>query len=258
MAGMAELEARGAELDSEGCINVVLDWHSRCDALSMMCNDAVKIAMYHCLKSSATARPIAASSSPTSCPRGSGCSGSARTAAPRLPPPQAVPLRRPRALDELLSQQSEIGAAMNPAPVEAAAQDPSASADKRARKPRLLRRNLVELTKPGVTRMCALTAAGAAWMAMRSADSPYAAETAADGWCSPGSAVAFAGVIGASRGRRGQRAQHVARARQGSADDAHPHAPAGEPAACPSGPAWSSPSGSARSRSRCCGCSPTR
>jgi hypothetical protein len=51
MAGMAELEARGAELDSEGCINVVLDWHSRCDALSMMCNDAVKIAMYHCLES---------------------------------------------------------------------------------------------------------------------------------------------------------------------------------------------------------------
>ena len=86
---------------------------------------------------------------------------------------------------------------MNPAPVEAAAQDPSASADKRARKPRLLR-DLVELTKPGVTRMCALTAAGAAWMAMRSADSPYAAETAVDGWCSPGFAVAFAGVIGAS------------------------------------------------------------
>jgi len=66
-----------------------------------------------------------------------------------------------------------------------------------ARKPRLLR-DLVELTKPGVTRMCALTAAGAAWLALRSADSPFAAETPADGWCSPGFAVAFAGVIGAS------------------------------------------------------------
>ena len=67
----------------------------------------------------------------------------------------------------------------------------------RAHKPRLLR-DLIELTKPGVTRMCALTAAGAAWMAMRSADSPFAEETVSDGWCSPGFAVAFAGVIGAS------------------------------------------------------------
>lgn len=74
------------------------------------------------------------------------------------------------------------------------AQDPSPP---RARKPRLFR-DLIELTKPGVTRMCALTAAGAAWMAMRSADSPFAEETVADGWCSPGFAVAFAGVIGAS------------------------------------------------------------
>jgi hypothetical protein len=51
MAGMAELERRGAELDAEGCVDVVLDWHKRCDALSVMCNDAVKIAMYHCLES---------------------------------------------------------------------------------------------------------------------------------------------------------------------------------------------------------------
>nr|WP_293172041.1 hypothetical protein [Nannocystis sp.] len=50
MSGMAELEGKGAKLDSEGCINEVLDWHKRCDALSMMCNDAVKIAMYHCLE----------------------------------------------------------------------------------------------------------------------------------------------------------------------------------------------------------------
>ena len=59
-------------------------------------------------------------------------------------------------------------------------------------------RDLMTLTKPGVTRMCALTAAGAAWLALRSGDSPFSPETPADGWCSPGFAVAFAGVIGAS------------------------------------------------------------
>ena len=66
------------------------------------------------------------------------------------------------------------------------------------RKRRGLLRDLMTLTKPGVTRMCALTAAGAAWMALRSSDNPFGAETPADGWCSPGFAVAFAGVVGAS------------------------------------------------------------
>ena len=59
-------------------------------------------------------------------------------------------------------------------------------------------RDLWALTKPGVTRMCALTAAGAAWLALASPNSPFDAETPADGWCSPGFAVAFAGVLGAS------------------------------------------------------------
>ena len=63
---------------------------------------------------------------------------------------------------------------------------------------RRLIRDLTTLTKPGVTRMCALTAAGAAWMALGSAHNPFGAETPADGWCSPGFAVAFAGVVGAS------------------------------------------------------------
>ncbi|HEY0136800.1 MAG TPA: heme o synthase [Nannocystis sp.] len=66
------------------------------------------------------------------------------------------------------------------------------------RKQRRLLHDLMTLTKPGVTRMCALTAAGAAWMALRSSDNPFGAETPADGWCSPGFAVAFAGVVGAS------------------------------------------------------------
>ena len=77
---------------------------------------------------------------------------------------------------------------------------PTASADpgRPASSGRRLLRDLMTLTKPGVTRMCALTAAGAAWMALRSADNPFGAETPADGWCSPGFAVAFAGVVGAS------------------------------------------------------------
>ena len=64
--------------------------------------------------------------------------------------------------------------------------------------PRRLLRDLMTLTKPGVTRMCALEAAGAAWLALHSPASPFSPETPADGWCSPGFAVAFAGVIGAS------------------------------------------------------------
>ena len=52
MAGMIELEQRGGGLDSEGCVDLVLDWHKRCEALNSMCNDAVKIAMYHCLEAS--------------------------------------------------------------------------------------------------------------------------------------------------------------------------------------------------------------
>jgi protoheme IX farnesyltransferase len=58
--------------------------------------------------------------------------------------------------------------------------------------------DLWELTKPGVTRMCALTAAGAAWLALDGPYNPFDAETPADGWCSPGFAAAFAGVVGAS------------------------------------------------------------
>jgi protoheme IX farnesyltransferase len=59
-------------------------------------------------------------------------------------------------------------------------------------------RDLWTLTKPGVTRMCALTSAGAAWLALSGPNSPFDAETPADGWCSPGFAVAFAGVVGAT------------------------------------------------------------
>lgn len=66
------------------------------------------------------------------------------------------------------------------------------------RRRRSLAQDLVELTKPGVTRMCALTAAGAAWLALRGPTSTISPETPADGWCSPGFAAGFAGVIGAS------------------------------------------------------------
>ena len=39
MAGMAEL-VKGATLTSEGCVDTRAHWHKRCDALSVMCNDA--------------------------------------------------------------------------------------------------------------------------------------------------------------------------------------------------------------------------
>ena len=69
---------------------------------------------------------------------------------------------------------------------------------KTRRKPRpSAARDLWALTKPGVTRMCALTAAGAAWLALGDPNNPHP-ETVADGWCSPGFAAGFAGVIGAS------------------------------------------------------------
>lgn len=61
-----------------------------------------------------------------------------------------------------------------------------------------LLRDLWILTKPSVTRMCALTSAGAAWMALGSPYNPWGAESAADGFCSPAFAAAFAGVVGAS------------------------------------------------------------
>ncbi len=51
MQGMAAIEQEGRTLDAEGCVDAVLRWHKQCDAISVMCNDAVKIAMYHCLES---------------------------------------------------------------------------------------------------------------------------------------------------------------------------------------------------------------
>ncbi len=50
MRGMAEMEQKGASLDSEGCVVAALEWHKSCEGLGVMCNDAVKIAMYHCLE----------------------------------------------------------------------------------------------------------------------------------------------------------------------------------------------------------------
>lgn len=76
--------------------------------------------------------------------------------------------------------------------------EPAASDPTPPRPPLRSLRDLWALTKPGVTRMCALTSAGAAWLALHGANNPFADETAADGWCSPGFAAGFAGVVGAS------------------------------------------------------------
>lgn len=74
---------------------------------------------------------------------------------------------------------------------------PAGHVRKASRKRPSVARDLWALTKPGVTRMCALTAAGAAWLALGDPANPHP-ETAADGWCSPGFAAGFAGVVGAS------------------------------------------------------------
>lgn len=50
MSGMPELERLGATSTPEQCIDSVLEWHSRCEGLSFMCNNTVPEAMFHCLK----------------------------------------------------------------------------------------------------------------------------------------------------------------------------------------------------------------
>ena len=82
-------------------------------------------------------------------------------------------------------------------PVEHVLSDSKDAGPRGRRRPSQVR-DLIALTKPGVTRMCALTAAGAAWLALRSDRNPFPSETPADGWCSPGFAAGFAGVVGAS------------------------------------------------------------
>lgn len=49
-AVLPQMEEQGRGVTAEGCIDVVMAWHKQCDATSVMCNNGVKTAMYHCLK----------------------------------------------------------------------------------------------------------------------------------------------------------------------------------------------------------------
>ena len=51
--GIEHMKAEGLGLDIEGCIDEAIEWHKGCevnDANQAVCNHAVKIEMYHCLK----------------------------------------------------------------------------------------------------------------------------------------------------------------------------------------------------------------
>lgn len=46
---LTEMSAKGGELDSEGCVSAVLDWHAACEANKPLCDHGVPLAMTHCL-----------------------------------------------------------------------------------------------------------------------------------------------------------------------------------------------------------------
>ena len=46
----AEIEAKGKTLDVEGCIDATLEWRQKCAANKVMCDNAIPLAMYHCLE----------------------------------------------------------------------------------------------------------------------------------------------------------------------------------------------------------------
>jgi hypothetical protein len=50
--GIEQMQARGPDLDVEGCIDAVVGWHHDCDiqgANAAVCQQAVGITMFHCL-----------------------------------------------------------------------------------------------------------------------------------------------------------------------------------------------------------------
>jgi len=45
----ADMDRRGPKLDTEGCVDAVLDWHAHCEANKPMCDNGVPQVMTHCL-----------------------------------------------------------------------------------------------------------------------------------------------------------------------------------------------------------------
>ncbi|MCA9654920.1 MAG: hypothetical protein H6712_16810 [Myxococcales bacterium] len=46
---MARMDEQGKVLDTEGCIDAVLDWHAHCEANKPLCDNGVPHVLTHCL-----------------------------------------------------------------------------------------------------------------------------------------------------------------------------------------------------------------
>ncbi len=48
-ASLPMLAEKGTTVDTEGCVDAVLQWHDTCDANKPLCDNGVPMAMTHCL-----------------------------------------------------------------------------------------------------------------------------------------------------------------------------------------------------------------
>ncbi len=46
---LGQMDAKGPQLDVEGCVDAVLDWHAHCEANKPLCDNGVPQVMTHCL-----------------------------------------------------------------------------------------------------------------------------------------------------------------------------------------------------------------
>jgi hypothetical protein len=46
---LADMDRKGPELDVEGCVDAVVEWHGRCEANKPLCDNGVPQVMTHCL-----------------------------------------------------------------------------------------------------------------------------------------------------------------------------------------------------------------
>lgn len=46
---LQEMDRKGKELDVEGCVSAVLEWHGRCEANKPLCDNGIPQVMTHCL-----------------------------------------------------------------------------------------------------------------------------------------------------------------------------------------------------------------
>ncbi len=46
---LGEMDRKGPQLDTEGCVDAVLDWHATCEANKPLCDNGVPQVLTHCL-----------------------------------------------------------------------------------------------------------------------------------------------------------------------------------------------------------------